>query len=337
VDQPHRTDAAPQAERGSGRAHPYRAFALRAGLGVAVVVFLLWRYAGRAVFSTLARENPRWFLATVALYVAGQMLSSYRWQLLARALGIFGRFTEFVRYYFIGMFTNLFVPGLVGGDAARAIYLGRKHDRLGAAIAATVTDRVVGLLGLFWLAAFAALFLNHDGIPVSVTRPVIVIGALALVGLAVSPMLARMMHLLPRPLRRPAEMVAPYLHRPRTTMIPISLSIALHITLAIAQWMLARGLGMSTPISLFVLIVPIANVFASLPLTLNGLGVRETAYLLLFGMAGIGKQDAIALGLLWFAATMLGGLTGAIAFVTTPTPTGHPVTAQPGTTQPALR
>ena len=40
----------------------------------------------------------------------------------------------------------------------------------------------------------------------------------------------------------------------------------------------------------------------------------------LFGMAGMRKEDAIALGLLWFAATMVGGLTGAIAFVTTPGP-----------------
>jgi hypothetical protein len=55
-------------------------------------------------------------------------------------------------------------------------------------------------------------------------------------------------------------------------------------------------------------------------LTLNGLGIRESAYLLLFGMAGMRNEDAIALGLLWFAATVVGGLTGAIAFVTTPAP-----------------
>jgi hypothetical protein len=54
--------------------------------------------------------------------------------------------------------------------------------------------------------------------------------------------------------------------------------------------------------------------------TLNGLGVRETAYLMLFGMAGMAKSDAIALGLLWFAATVLGNLTGVVAFVLTETP-----------------
>ena len=53
----------------------------------------------------------------------------------------------------------------------------------------------------------------------------------------------------------------------------------------------------------------------------RGLGVREAAYLVLFGFAGMSKVDAIALGLLWFASTMIGGLTGAIAFMTTVMPT----------------
>ena len=38
-------------------------------------------------------------------------------------------------------------------------------------------------------------------------------------------------------------------------------------------------------------------------------------------LAGMSKVDAIALGLLWFASTMIGGLTGAIAFMTTEMPT----------------
>jgi uncharacterized membrane protein YbhN (UPF0104 family) len=113
-------------------------------------------------------------------------------------------------------------------------------------------------------------------------------------------------------------MVAPYLHHPVTLTLPIAISIVLQVSLAVCQYLLAAGLGIAVPLSLFILCVPIANVFASLPLTLNGLGIRESAYLVLFGMAGMRKEDAIALGLLWFAATMIGGLTGAIAFVMTP-------------------
>ena len=301
-------------------AHPYRAFAMRAGLGVAVVAVLLWRYDARPIFRILSRERPAYFAAAVALYLVGQAMCAYRWQILAALLKVHGRYREFLAYTFVGMFTNLFVPGLLGGDAARSVYLGRRHGRLGEAIASVVADRGLGLISLFWLAAIAAMFLNFAPLPRSVIEPTIAVGAIAMAGFLVAPLVARVIHLMPRPIRRAGGMVAPYLHHPAALVPAIALSILLQIGLAFCQYLLAAGLGMTVPLSLFILCVPIANVFASLPLTLNGLGIRESAYLVLFGMAGMRKEDAIALGLLWFAATMAGGLTGAIAFVTTPAP-----------------
>ena len=300
--------------------HPYRAFAIRAGLGVAVVAVLLWRYDARPIFRILSREQSAYFAAAVVLYVAGQAMCAYRWQLLAAILKVHGRYSEFLAYTFVGMFTNLFVPGLLAGDAARSVYLGRRRGRMGEAIASVVADRGVGLIGLFWLAAFAAIFLNFAPLPSSIITPTVVVGAITLAGFLAAPLVARMIHLMPRPLRRAGGIVAPYLHHPAALIPAIALSILLQITLAAGQYLLAVGLGMTVSLSLFILCVPIANVFASLPLTLNGLGIRESAYLVLFGMAGMRKEDAIALGLLWFAVTMAGGMTGAIAFVTTPAP-----------------
>ncbi len=307
--------AAPPAAR-----HPYRSFAVRVGLGVAIVGFLLWHYDAGPALRTLAHENPAYFIATVLLYVAGQVMTAYRWQLMANILGLYGPFTEFLAYYFVGMFTNLFVPGLVGGDVARGFYLGRRHHRTAEAYASAIADRGYGLLALFWFAAAVALALNRGTLPKSIVNPTLGVGALMLLGYVSSPWLARLIHIAPRPIRRAGGVVAPYLHRPLALVPPLGLSVALQASLAVCQYLLALGLGLDIPLSVFMLVVPITNVVASLPITLNGLGVRETAYLMLLGMAGVARNDAIALGLLWFAATMLGGLTGAVAFVATEVP-----------------
>lgn len=287
---------------------------------MAVVAVLLWRYDARPIFRILSRERLACFAAAIAIYLGGQAMSAYRWRLLAAIAKVHGSYREFLAYMFVGMFTNLFVPGLLGGDAARSVYLGRRHGRIGEAIASVAADRGVGLMSLFWLAAIAAIFLNVAQLPRSVIAPTVVVGAIAMAGFLAAPIVARLIHLMPRPIRRAGGLVAPYLHNPAALIPAIALSIALQLGLAVAQYILAAGLGLAVPLSLFILCVPIANVFASLPLTLNGLGLRESAYLVLFGMAGMRKEDAIALGLLWFAATMAGGLTGAIAFVTTPAP-----------------
>src|SRR5690348_6846967 len=196
------TEAAREEQAPARPAHPYRAFILRIGLGAAIVAFLLWHYDVGPALRTLAREDPRFFAATLIVYVAGQAMSAYRWQLLASVLGIRGSYADFLRYYFVGMFTNLFVPGLVGGDAARAFYLGRRHHRMPEAIAATVADRGYGLLALFWFAALIALALNHGMLPHNVIVPTLAVGAITFAGHLASPLLARLIHLMPRPVHR---------------------------------------------------------------------------------------------------------------------------------------
>jgi len=301
------------------RRSSYLAFATRAGVGLLVIGFLLWHYDARPILRILGRENLGYFVATVAIYVAGQVMSAWRWQLLAAVVGVRARFGDFLGYYFVGLFTNLFVPGLLGGDALRAMYLGRKTHRLGEAVASVVADRGTGLIALFWLAALMALLIPSALAP-TLIKTIVLTGAIAFVIVLLAPLVAMILPRLPRLLRRGLGVVHPYLHRPLSMFPGFSLSFLLQASLGVAQWILARGLGLPQPLAVFLLCVPIANVAAGFPITLNGLGVRETAYLVLFGMAGMARDDAIALGLLWFAATMLGGLTGAIAFALTDFP-----------------
>jgi uncharacterized membrane protein YbhN (UPF0104 family) len=304
------------------RSNPYLAFATRAGAGLLVVTFLLWHYDARPVLRSLTREYPAYFVATIVIYVAGQVMSSWRWQLLAAVVGVRARFRDFLSYYFVGLFTNLFVPGLLGGDAARSVYLGRRTNMLVEAIGSVVADRGTGLIALFWVAAAMAIAIPAALAP-SVIRLTILVGAIALLAVIAAPVVARAVPYLPRPFQRVLGVVLPYMYRPQTMIPAFVLSAILQLSLGLCQWLLARGLGLNTPLAVFLLCVPIANVVAGLPVTLNGLGVRETAYLVLFGMAGMDRNNAIALGLLWFAATMLGGLTGAIAFAVTRFPESH--------------
>lgn len=296
------------------------AFGMRAGLGAGFLGLFLWLYGLGRIAQSLERERPIYFIATIALYLAGQVMSAYRWLLLARLNGLAGRAREYLTYYFIGMFTNLFVPGLIGGDAARAAYLGLRHRRMGEAVASVVADRGVGLIALFWFAAIAALTVSSVRLPPTMVNVAVAIGVVALLGYLAAPLLVTPLRRLRGRLRPIVRPVIPYARDPRGLLIPLALSLMLQASLAVCQYLLAVGMGLDVPLSAVMLVVPMANLAASLPLTLNGLGVREGAYLLLFGMAGVAHQDAVALGLLWFSSTMIGGLAGVVPFVMTPVP-----------------
>jgi uncharacterized membrane protein YbhN (UPF0104 family) len=319
------------AESGPGRLRPWLVFAIKLAAGFALVAFLLWHYELRSTFQLVRRERPILFLATVALYVAGQVMSAFRWRLLAALNGLGGRFSDYLAYYFIGMFTNVFVPGLVAGDALRALYLGRRQQKIGPAFASVMADRGIGLLTLFWLAAVAALCTPRVQLPVSVLRWTLAAGAVSLFAYVTAPMVAKWAGTNDR-LNRLLAPIIPYLCRPFALTPAIGLSALLQLSLATCQYLLGIGLGLDIALSTFVLTVPITNVIASLPITINGLGMREAGYLVLLGMAGVSKAQAVALSILYFAATLAGGFTGVFAFLTTPIPRGvpEPLNSLPG-------
>jgi glycosyltransferase 2 family protein len=313
------TDAA-ELPAAPSRGRAYAGFALRASLGLAVVGLLLWRYNPHTIVSLFARERPAYFGLACAIYLSGLFLSSFRWQLLARLIGLDDHYLRFVRYYFIGAFTNLFVPGLIGGDAARAIYLGRRNHRVAAAVASVVADRGVGTIALFWLAGIAAIPMAST-LPTSLLATIVGVGLATIAGFFCAPLINRLLGATHGRLKALADIVAPYLGHPTSLLPAIGLSLILQIDLAIAQWVLALGLGLTIPLRVFLLSMPIANAFASIPITLNGLGLREATYLVMLGLAGVSHGDAVALGLLWFVATALSGLTGIVPFLMTGTPT----------------
>jgi glycosyltransferase 2 family protein len=296
------------------------AFGLRLGLGAACLGLFLWLYGARHIMHALERERPEFFAAAIILYLAGQVMSSYRWMLLARITGLAGRAREYLAYYFIGMFTNLFVPGLVGGDAARSAFVGVRNRRMGEAVASVIADRGVGLAALFWFAAIAALTVTSVSLPRELENAVVAIGALSLLGYLSAPLLVLPVRHLTGRLAQIVRPLIPYCHAQVGLILPLALSLVLQGSLAFCQYLLAIGMRLNVPVSAMMLVVPMANVAASLPLTFNGLGVREGVYLLLFGMAGVPHQDAVALGLAWFSCTMIGGLAGVVPFVITPMP-----------------
>ena len=95
------------------------------GVGLAIVTFLVWHYDARSVLRLLAREQPGYFAAAIGVYLSTQVISAYRWRLLAAILQLNASFADFLAFRFIATFANTIVPGVVGGDALRAIYLGR--------------------------------------------------------------------------------------------------------------------------------------------------------------------------------------------------------------------
>ena len=125
-------------------------FLLRLSVGALLVWFLLHKHElnVRMVASHISDMHLWALLCALAIDLAGQALSAWRWGMLSRLGGRPVRFRDVLPIYFSGMFFNMCLPTSIGGDVFRVVGLGRKTGSKTAAFASVFMDRNVGLAAL---------------------------------------------------------------------------------------------------------------------------------------------------------------------------------------------
>jgi uncharacterized membrane protein YbhN (UPF0104 family) len=81
-------------------------------------------------------------------------------------------------------------------------------------------------------------------------------------------------------------------------------------------------LNLVVPISAVAVFVPLISLAGMVPVSVNGLGVREALYILLFGQIGVTAEVAVSLALLYLAVTVVASLPGGVVYALQRTPLG---------------
>ena len=295
---------------------------LRVAGTAGLIGYVLSRVSPGDLLTTLRRVHPGTLAAAIALYLLGQGLSAVRWSLLGRAVGLYRPVADYVRFYAIGMFFNLFGPSTLGGDAVRVMYLGRGRRRMLAA-GSVLFDRMSGLAMLVALAA-AAQVVYHPRLPRALWTSVTTAGILLLVGWLAAPWLVRVLPRKQRIRRLVEDELAPFWRDGWLLVSTALLSLVFHLSQVGVQYLLGIAIGVTLPFWYCLVFHPLVVLATALPVSLGGFGVRETGYVLLLRRIGIPPSEAVVLSLLWFGVTAVAGLLGGLVFVTNPRPAAAP-------------
>jgi uncharacterized membrane protein YbhN (UPF0104 family) len=293
----------------------------------ALLGVLAWRMDYAGLGSAFARLDLAWWLLAVGLYIVAQVVSSERWRRLAVPLGFGGSPLRYVGYYFVGMFFSLALPTSVGGDVARAWYLstqdGRSPKRSLEAILCIFAERLSGVVMLVVIACVAAP-LSPVPLPEWVTASVALIGVATAVGIVVGLWVMARGASSRLPLYSGAEgrmgafarlraVIAIYRREPRLMFSTALYSLAVQGLNVVVVAAIGRALGLAVPFEYYAVAVPLITLLTLLPVSVNGMGLREWGYVLfLTKPLGITEANAVGLSVLAFAATSLvPGLLGA--------------------------
>jgi uncharacterized membrane protein YbhN (UPF0104 family) len=122
-------------------------------------------------------------------------------------------------------------------------------------------------------------------------------------------------------------------HDPKDALGALAAAVAYQVSVVGAVYCAVHTIGLTIPNAAVLAFVPAVAMMQVLPISLGGFGVREGTLVLLLHPLGVPAGQAAALGLLWYAMTLIVSLLGAPAFAL-----GHRATdsgaTEPGATEP---
>jgi uncharacterized membrane protein YbhN (UPF0104 family) len=276
-----------------------------------VLLYIVFSRTGvRQVFSLLKDIHFSAFFSAVLLYIIAQLFSTVRWKLfLPETLGIKKLFS----LYLIGSFFNTVLPGLIGGDAVKAFYLYRATGKSSLAVASIFMDRYIGLVMLIIICSFAFPFgysYFHNS-PISWAFPFTVLVFVIISFLIFGFRFGKRVKIL----SEFYDYFHSYRNQKGIILKALLMSGFVHLSGFFAVYILALGLGIYIPFLACLIFVPLIVMFAAVPISISGIGIREGAFVLFFGLIGIRQDFATALSLSWFLANSTGSLLGLFEYI----------------------
>ncbi len=301
---------------------------LRLTVAVALVTYFFASADPKAISQAFSRVTAGPLLIVGALVLVDRALMAYRWFVLLRPLERerLPPFGLILRIFFVSTFLGTFLPGSIGGDAVRAYSLSTHGVPIGDSMASVFVDRMLGILSLLLMALVSVSLARDLGSEQTILAGLAVaVAACAIAGMlvfsdktdaAAEALLSRV----PREsIRRvPAQILASirlYAQHRSALAYVLAASLAVQILRVLQAYYLGTAMGLSQPTHVYFAFVPLILLVMLLPITVNGIGTSQAAFIWLFARVGTPAHEAFALSALFVGLQIVGNIPGAFLVV----------------------
>jgi uncharacterized membrane protein YbhN (UPF0104 family) len=282
---------------------------IKLAISILLLFLVFWKFPVSDIIANLRSVKIGWVLFSFLLGELIILNQSFRWHyLLIVPKEQKPKFLSLLKYTAIGYLFNLFAPGGVGGDAYRSVALGKAHNVIAGSVASVFAARVLGLVALcllFWLA------LPHsEQIPEQ---------AIWFMGASTLLLIVFCFCIIFNPFKKGkfgifAEKLRDYKKYPLHLLAAFLGSIFTQVLVVLMQFAVFKAVGVSISWALLFAIIPVTVLITAIPISFNGIGIREWSLLSLTAYS-INSEQLLASLLLSYVVIILQAVQGWIIFV----------------------
>jgi len=287
-------------------------FFLKLFLGIGILVLLFSKTTVQEFIKLLAEADYKFFIFSLMLYIIGQIISTKKWMVISQNLNFEYKFSNYLKWYFLGMFYNMFLPTNIGGDVIKAAKI--KDDKthcIQRAIISVLSDRIIGLFVLVLFILCGCIFFNRihwlNILSIVITFSIFIC-------IVLIPYIIKKDNLLPEKYRTGKDLVL-LIFEKKCIIKFVLLSLIFHTFLIIIHYFIAQMYGLEIPFSYYLLLYPITAIVASLPISINGMGLKELVYVSMLKPFGIDTATAIMFAMTFNMVVLFSGTIGFIPYM----------------------
>ena len=303
-----------------------RAVAIKIVVTIALLTFVVYRMDFLRFVEILFSANLLLVLLAILVQFCGVGLSVIRWRTVLGNFDMHPDLSSLTKINLMGNFFNLFLPSGIGGDFFRAYYLSKRERRgMSTTLTTTILERNAGMCALLVIGgSFAALYrIEVQGVSLLYVFAFVITGYLLATFVLFHTWTHRKISAFLR--RRnleqweaKMELVAEGLNslcsNKGSIGIAILTSLVIQFMASVIVWIAALSIAIDAPFIVFLIFVPLINLSVMVPLTINGIGLRESLFYLLFSQIGVPVEMAVSLSLVNFLIVVLVAIPGGIIY-----------------------
>jgi len=292
---------------------------------------LAWSKGPQDLWHTIYQVHAGALLTSLLLVGVALWLGVLRWRLVLEAQGLDLSLMRAFRISMVAQFFNSFLLGSTGGDLIKAYYAARvTHHRKTEAVTTVFVDRLIGLWAMLLFAGLMmmpnlSLLMHHGELAAPAVVILAMLVALTLVlGVAFwggvtkrFPGARHWLRRLPKGelLERSLDSCRQFGKEKAFLAKAVALSLVLNVIWVLQISVLGNGLDLDIPFTALLVIVPIIFCISALPITPNGLGVREQLFVRMLAVIAVPGTAALSLSLLASAEGIFWSLIGGAVYM----------------------
>jgi uncharacterized protein (TIRG00374 family) len=298
---------------------------LKLALSAGLLAFLLSRLGIDALVSVVGRISPWGIVGYFLFAMLGSLISAWKWQIVLRTWAIELPYSSLVRWVLVGMFFNNLLPGGISGDLTRLYASGRASGKVADALAVLFYDRLSAFSALLFLGIGALAARGHFAenallwaFFAFITLAVVVVFGLAALpwsGEAIAWLSRKVKPLERLQLSRWFESLRLEASQARNLLLAFSIAVIMQIVGVLAEYIVAVALQLPIGISDVFIFVPLLYLAITVPVSINGIGIREAAFVLFFSQLGITQAESVAFSLSCFTLLLLFSMVGGLIYL----------------------